>query len=81
MRENFLLCKKMRGAISVIRNESIQSMMVTQFENYQHQMGIHSESELMSLKTKLTNWTAILDEHHFLFMLCHRLGCLLSVGH
>ena len=45
MRDNVLLCKKMRGSISVIRNESTQSMMTAQFENYQQQMGIHSESE------------------------------------
>ena len=48
MRENVQLCQRMRGRISVIRNESTQSMMIAQFENYQHQMGIHSESELRS---------------------------------
>ena len=45
MWENVQLCQRMRGSISVIRNESTQSMMIVQFENYQHQMGIHSESE------------------------------------
>ena len=45
MRESMLLCKKMRASISVITNDSTQNRMIAQFENYQQQMGIHSESE------------------------------------
>ena len=55
MRDNVLLCMKMRGSISVIRNESTQSMMTAQFQNYQQQMGIHSESEWWHIRILTEN--------------------------